>query len=228
MSEALIIFKAINSDSEKEQFLKKTLQNQDSIYLQDKSSRLHVLKPKGIGTPFVLECNSPEEGARLNLDSSTLTANITLRGESYIFDTRPEICADHIKLPIFNLFHLQKRKNFRYVLPEDYSAKFVFNTLNNNPSSLHCRLLDLSTDGCAIEISLENANLKVADRMEGAIFLGDRPPILVQGYIKNIRPKGDAHLVLGVEFNHMPNASEGLIITSLTDLQREIYFRRSA
>ncbi|WP_374030919.1 hypothetical protein [Bdellovibrio bacteriovorus] len=39
--------------------------------------------------------------------------------------------------------------------------------------------------------------------------------------------KNDETLVLGVEFNHMANASEGKIVASLTDLQRDIYFRRT-
>lgn len=228
MSEALIVFKAVNEDFEKEQILQKIVQNKDSIYLQDSEGRPLVLKPKSVEADLHLYCHPLEQLTRVKVGASRLTANVNAGGESYIFDTLPVVETDQIKLPVFNLFHLQKRKNFRYTLPEGYGAEFVFNTLNNTENSLHCRLLDLSTDGCAIEIPLEQADLKLQDKLEGAIFLGQRNPIVVQGFIKNIRAKGDSHLVLGVEFNHLPNSSEGLIVASLADLQREVYFRRAA
>lgn len=226
MSEALTIFKAINEESEKNLILQKILKHQDAIYIQDKSNRKLVLKAKAIGPKRTLECFPLEESGPAQFDTSTYTANITLQGESYIFDTRPEFCTDHIKLPVFNLFHIQKRKNYRYVLPADYSGKFVFSTLSNPSTEIHCRLLDISTDGCAVEIGLENANVNVQDKLEGAIILGHREPLLVQGYIQNIRPVGETLLVLGVEFDHNTKNSEGLIITSITNLQRELYFRK--
>lgn len=228
MSEALIIFKAINSDSDKQLFAKKILTNQDTIYLQTKNHQPVVLKPKDMDDQNNLYCtvlNSPDSSEFV---ASKVTANIVLRGESYMFETRPEISGQDVKLPISNLFHLQKRKNFRYVIPDSYSAQFVFSKMNGETTSVNCRLLDLSTDGCALEIAIDVANVKVSDKIEGAIFLGHRDPILTQGFIKNIRPKGETGLVLGLQFMHLPNASEGLIIASLADLQREVYFLNAA
>ncbi len=228
MSEALIIFKAINSDSDKQRFAKKILTNQDTIYLQTKNHQPVVLKPKDVDNENNLYCTALNSSLSSEIVESKVTANIVLQGESYMFETRPEVSGQDIKLPISNLFHLQKRKNFRYVIPESYSAQFIFSKMNGETTSLNCRLVDLSTDGCALEMAIDVANVKVSDKIEGAVFLGHRDPILIQGYIKNIRPKGDTTLVLGLQFMHLPNASEGLIIASLADLQREVYFLNAA
>lgn len=227
MSEALVVFKAIEKESEKHVLFQKVLGRQETIYLRDKSDETVALKPMSLNSNLKIKCFFLEEASVQRFGSGRLTASVTIEGENYIFDTQLEVGETYINLPIFNLFHLQKRKNYRYILPEDYSAEFVINSLNQNQYSLRCRLLDLSTEGCAIQMEIENANLNIGDQIEGAVFLGTREAILIQGKIMNIRPKGVSHLVLGVEFDHMANSSEDKIVTSLADLQREVYFRRA-
>lgn len=228
MSEALIVFKAIHKDADKQTILQKVLANQETIVLRDKFDRNISLKPVSINSNMQLKCRPPEETSMNTQDGDTFTASFSIGNERYLFETHPVVGENHVTLTVLNLFHLQRRRNYRYVLPEDYSAEFVINYLNQVVCAHTCRLLDLSTEGCAVEISLAEANLKLEDLVQAEIFLGDRDPILVQGVIKNIREKDDLHLILGVEFNHMANASEGKIVHSLTDLQREIYFRRAA
>ncbi|WP_413943128.1 PilZ domain-containing protein [Bdellovibrio sp. HCB-162] len=227
MSEALVIFKAINKESDKQTILQKVLANQETIYLRDKFDRSVALKPLSINSNMQLKCRPPEESMNTQ-EGDTFTATFNVGSERYLFETHPVVGENHVTLTVLNLFHLQRRRNYRYVLPTDYSAELVINYLNQVVCAYTCRLLDLSTEGCAVEISMAEANFKLDDLVQAEVFLGDREPILVQGMIKNIREKDDLHLVLGVEFNHMANASEGKIVASLTDLQREIYFRKKA
>ncbi|KHD87602.1 MAG: hypothetical protein OM95_13510 [Bdellovibrio sp. ArHS] len=228
MSEALIVFKAVNSDSEKQMLLQKVLAKKEVIYLRDKFDRTIALKPVSINSNNQIKCHHPEDTTMNTNEKDTFTASVSVDGEKYLFDTHPVISEHYVTLTVLNLFHLQRRRNYRYVLPENYSAEFVINYLNQTICSQTCRLLDLSTEGCAVEISQGHADLHLEDLVEAEIFLGDREPILVQGVIKNIRIKDETLLVLGVEFNHMANSSEENIVTSLTDLQRELFFRRQA
>ncbi|WII73344.1 PilZ domain-containing protein [Bdellovibrio sp. 22V] len=227
MSEALIVFKAIHNEADKQFLLQKILASKETIYLRDKFDRNISLKPVSINSNQQIKCHPPEETSMNTQENATFTASFSIQGEKYIFETHPIVGDNYVTLTVLNLFHLQRRRNYRYVLPKDYSAQFVINCLNQGICSISCRLLDLSTEGCAVEIPQEDANLKLEDLVEAEIFLGDRDPILVQGLLKNIRAQGMTHLVLGIEFNHMANASEGKIVTSLTDLQREIYFRKA-
>ncbi|KYG68090.1 hypothetical protein AZI87_02165 [Bdellovibrio bacteriovorus] len=228
MSEALIVFKAIGNDSDKQMLLQKALAKKETLYLRDKFDRAIALKPVSINSNNQIKCHHPEDTTMNTNEKDTFTASFSIGGEKYLFETHPVVSEHYVTLTVLNLFHLQRRRNYRYVMPENYSAEFVINYLNQSICSHPCRLIDLSTEGCAVEIMQESANLHLEDLVEAEIFLGDREPIMVQGVIKNIRVKDDTQLVLGVEFNHLANSSEEKIVTSLTDLQREIFFRRKA
>lgn len=227
MSEALVIFKAIGSEQEKQMLLQKFLSSQGKITLKDKFERVITLKVLSINSQFHLKCKPPEETSMNFAESSMFMASFEMNGEKYLFETKPTVAENYISLPVTHLYHMQRRKNFRYILPQDYSAEFVVNYLNQTICAHHCRLLDLSTEGCAVEIHQEETDWKLEDLVQAEIFLGDRDPIIVQGVIKNIRARGVSHLVLGVEFNHLANPSEHKIISYLTDLQRELYFRKA-
>ncbi|WP_374000465.1 PilZ domain-containing protein [Bdellovibrio bacteriovorus] len=227
MSEALVIFKAIHDEAKKHELLQQLLNSQELISLRDKYDRTIVLKPMGTNDKLQIKCHPPETTAMNTQDSATFTAHFSLKGEKYLFETHPVVNEHNITLTVLNLFHLQRRKNYRYVIPADYSAEFVVTYLNQVVCSHTCRLLDLSTEGCAVEIAQTAASLHLEDMVQAEIFLGDREPILVQGLIKNIRIKDDDFLTLGVEFNHLANASEDRIVSSLTDMQRELYLRKA-
>lgn len=228
MSEAIIVFKAIQDKNEQEQLFAKIIQFQETISISGPSDIKIRLRPRLFDGQSGFECAIENAAFKSNIPTKKITANVSIQGENYIFDTTPTIQADFVRLPVFNIFHLQKRKNFRYVIPKNHSAKFSFTLLNNTATALSCRLLDLSTEGCALEIPGANANMRVHDKVDGNIFLGLHKPIPVQGYIKNIRPDGDTALVLGIEFKFSSQNSESHIITALTDLQREVYFRQGA
>lgn len=227
MSEALIIFKAIGSEQEKQMLLQKLLSSQERITLKDKFERVITMRVLSVNSQGHLKCHPPEETAMNFQDNSVFMANFQIGGEKYLFETKPVVHESYISLSVTHLYHLQRRRNFRYTLPQNYSATFVINYLNQTICSHQCRLMDLSTEGCAVEIHQEETELKLEDLVQAEIFLGDREPILVQGVIKNIRGRGVSHLVLGVEFNHLATPSEDKIIASLADLQRELYFRKA-
>ncbi|UOF01285.1 PilZ domain-containing protein [Bdellovibrio reynosensis] len=227
MSEALVIFKSINDSAEQEKLLQRLLQSKECITLKDKYDRLIILKAVTTnGTS--LTCEFSEEAA-MNLPGTELfMGSFQFGGDKYIFETRPVAHGKEVIVSLLNLFHLQKRLNYRYVLPSDYPAAFALSFVNETACQVHCRLLDLSTEGCAVEVTHDALSCNLEDEIKAFVHLGDREPILVQGLIKNIRLKSDNSLVLGVKFNHMAAASEDKIVSSITDLQREVYFRKAA
>lgn len=227
MSEALTIFKAVNDESMIEKLLQKAAQSKESIVLKDKFDRSITLKTVST-QERTLHCEWTEETPMNLQGTEKFLGSFILGSDKYIFETRPVLKDGQVILNFINLFHLQKRRNYRYVIPENYDAAFDINFVNETATQLHCKLLDLSTEGCAIEISQEQMSVNLEDQVEAYVILGHRPPILAQGFVKNIRLKGDFHMVLGIKFNHMARASEEKIISSITDLQRELYFLKSA
>ena len=227
MSEALIIFKAISSAAQKTALFQKVLSTSTQITVKDKYERTVVMKVLSINNQFHLKCISLD-GTELNLtQTENYLASFTIGDERYLFETRPLISDDNITLSVLGLFHLQRRKNFRYTMPSDYSAQFTIDTINAGPCNHMCKLLDLSTEGCAVEIGTPGVSFNLHDQVHADVFLGDRPSIRVSGVIKNIRPHGMMSLVLGVEFNHLGQESEDKIVHSISSLQRELYFRKA-
>lgn len=231
MSKPLVIFKVIHDETQKQMLLQKVLSANETLFLRDKLDNNFPLKPIGVNSNSQLKCQFMDEfitASNLKIQTGdTFTASFALNDEKYIFEARPVVQNNYITLTILNLFHLQRRRNFRYVLPTDYSAKFILNSLNEAACSLNGLLLDLSTEGCAVKIPQEETSLSLEDIVSAKIFLGDRNPISIQGTIKNIRVKDETSFVLGIEFNHVASTSEEKIVNCLTDLQREIYLRKA-
>lgn len=227
MSDDIQVFKAIAAASEKQMILQRVLVEEESIFIKDKFDRSIELKPISLSSNMQMKCHPPEDFALQIAEGEIFTASFTLGSEKFIFETHPVISKNHVTLSLLYLFHLQRRKHFRYLLPQDYSAEFIINYLNQNVCAHNCRLLDLSVEGCGIEFENFQDDFKLDDVIHAEIFLGDRDPIVIQGLVKNIRMKNSAG-ILGVEFNHLASSSESNILVALTDFQREIFVRNSA
>lgn len=229
MGDALTVFKTINNESDKQVILQKLLSSQESLILRDKQDHTMTLKALSLNSNMQLKCRVVDQSETFPIvEGVVLTATFIVSGEKYIFKTKPSEKDGYITLNILYLFHLQKRSNFRYSLPRDYPAKLIIKGLNHAPSSYSCRMLDLSTEGCAVEISLAETNLNLSDVVDGEIFLGDRAPISIQGFIKNIREKDELHLIVGISFNHTAHNTEDKILNTISELRREFFNRRAA
>ncbi|MBO9667690.1 MAG: PilZ domain-containing protein [Bdellovibrio sp.] len=222
----LVVFKNIGSASEKKSLFERLTSEEGEIVLKGKQDQSFIVTAISLGENQI-QCITPE-GVSMKFGlKEVVTANFTVGGEKYLFEAYVMNFEGGANLTVLNLFHLQRRKNFRYTIPTNYAADFCVTTLNSRSTKISCRLLDLSTEGCAILMTPDMASLKQEDRIEAAIFLGERDPILVQGFVKNLRARGD-DLILGVEFNHLANASEHAITSAITEMQREIYLRKTA
>lgn len=228
MAEELTLFKSIHSVSERQRLFTKLLSSQGNLYLKDKFDRSLPLKASEVDSKFYLKCFAPSEsGITLNEDE-TYTAVFWIDQEKYMFETRPKYDGTDLMLPVMALFHLQKRRTFRYSVPDDFGSEFTIKHLNQKNCDVVCRMIDVSTQGCAVELDLEAVDLKLDDILQAELNFGDREPILVQGVIKNIRARDKTTLVLGVEFHHMAHSSEEKIMMAISDLQRELFNRQVA
>lgn len=225
MGEALLIFKSITKLTEVEDVLRKLLSSLQPLHFQGTDALGFTLSPQMLGSNMDLRCTPPENSP---LPEGIFSTSFHINDEKYILETKIEKNEDNVCLRVKNLFHVQRRKNFRYVLPKNYCAIFKFKTLNHLPSIYSCRLLDLSTEGCAIEVEVSDFKVPTAGPLEAEILLGSHAPIKVQGIIKNIREKDELRWVLGIEFNHLAAASEHKIVNAIADLQRDIYLKNAA
>lgn len=223
----IVVFKAINSSEDRKHLFDKIAAHQSEIWLKDKKEHSILLKAMFLNNDGHLHCRTPE-GFTWKEDTPTiLTATFSLGGEKYLFETSVTPHEGAVTLTVINLFHLQRRKNFRYVLPMNYLGTLRVKNVNHKAVNFECKLIDLSTEGCGATWSMDMSSMQMNDLVEAEICLGDRDPIPVHGYIKNMRMKSEIEFILGVEFDHLAKASEDKIISALTDLQRELYLRKA-
>ena len=228
MADEVTLFKSVHSVSERQRLFTKLLDSHGNVYLKDKFDRSLPLKAAAVDGRFHLQCVSPSDSdVHLSAEES-YTAVFWIDQEKYMFETRPYFTGNELFLPVMNLFHLQKRRTFRYSVPGDFGSDFTIKHLNQKNCDVPCRMIDVSTQGCAVEVNLLATDLKLDDILQAELNFGDREPILVQGVIKNIRAKGEDVLVLGVEFHHMAHSSEEKIMLAISDLQRELFTRNAA
>lgn len=226
--DALVIFKAISDSSEQQLLLQRFLSTEAVIHLKDKYDRVLNLKAISINSNLHLKCHLPTDLPMNFYEKSVFSATFYIGYEKYLFETQPATSDNAVILPVMGLFHLQRRRNYRYTMPQNYSAQLAIQSLNQQPCSYTARVLDISTEGCAVEISHEAANLHLNDQVHAEIKLGSHKPVVIHGEIKNIRPQGVSHLILGVEFNHALRPSEFQIIEAITSLQRDVHFKKKA
>ncbi|MEN0060207.1 MAG: PilZ domain-containing protein [Bdellovibrio sp.] len=223
MSEPLIVFRAVHG-RDKQALLKRTLVVECEVQLKDRFKNCFPLIPIALTPEGHLKCQLLETAFLEPLKSGSWTACFVLDNEKYLFEPQLQIHLPFVSLTVPHLFHLQKRKNFRYSLAEEDRGHFVITHHNDHGSAQKCRLLDLSTRGCAIEMPADTAALQVNDRLSGEVLLGHYPPIHIEGLVRNMRQKGLTQMVFGIEF-HLKN-DEHAINEALTELQKSLHFRR--
>lgn len=225
MSDSLVIFKVVSESSEQQFLLQKLLASDSVIHLKLGLEESLHLKAQSLNSNMQLKCHRPE-GSAFDFPKQ-VTATFYVGYEKYLFETQPLVQGDVIVLPVAGLFHLQRRKNFRYTIPSAYFSELSFHKFDGKDCRIQAHIIDLSTEGCAADCAASAFKFVEGQKFEGEIRLGHAKPIPVRGFIKNIRPDGQ-DLVLGIEFHHFKVDSETAIENAITDLQRDLFLRRAA
>ncbi|WP_413560299.1 PilZ domain-containing protein [Bdellovibrio sp. HCB209] len=223
----MVIFKAVNSKEQRNYLFEQLTAIEGEILLkgqEDESEHVNAISMNDGGQ---IQCIITGGGNLKFGFNKIITAYFRVNNEKYMFEATAIPFEGGVNLTVKDLFHLQRRKNFRYTLPTGFQADCLVTIHNQAPSNTTLRLIDLSTEGCAVYSTAEMPTMRLDDRVEAVIFLGDRDPIPVQGFVKNLRVQGD-DMVIGLEFNHIANASEFAITSAIVEMQRTVYKKKAA
>jgi hypothetical protein len=150
---------------------------------------------------------------------------INLAGEKYLCTAPFEVrgTRTYIKTNV-DLFHLQRRDDFRLKLPTSYHAYFNLNKVNQTPIQARLKIIDLSGGGCKIMVQTKTPHLTVNDLVSGSIELPDRPAILIQGQIRH--ETDDQHSqVAGIQFIGLSLPVKNRLVALVMDLYRQLFSR---
>lgn len=175
-----------------------------------------------------LQCSVPF-GLQLPKNEKELLGNFFLGGERYFFKTPVLVNSDVIILRMdADLFHLQRRQNYRIKIPENYQATFLVSSLNKAPTKLSGQIFDLSSGGCRVVLTASTPILEHGDILSGHIVIGKRDPLEIEGVIRHHKLEKGAALtkqIFGVEFRQLSSLIEGKLFAITMDLHREFFSR---
>jgi hypothetical protein len=223
----VVVFKAVNNQEQRKYLFAQLTAIEGEILLKGKEDEAEHVNAVSMNDLGQIQCILTDGGSFKFSFNKVLTCYFRVNNEKYMFEATAIPFEGGVNLTIKDLFHLQRRKNFRYTLPSGFQADCLIATLNQQQSNTTCRLLDVSTEGCAVLLTADMPTLRLDDRVEAVIFIGERDPIPVQGFVKNLRVQGD-DMVIGLEFNHIANASEFAITSAIVEMQRSVYQKKSA
>lgn len=175
-----------------------------------------------------LQCSVPF-GLNSPKNETELLGNFFLGGERYFFKTPVKVDGDVVVLRMDrDLFHLQRRQNYRIKIPENYQATLLISKLNGGTVKLSGQISDLSSGGCRVTLTAADPLLKTDDVLNTHVVIGKRESLEIEGIVRHHKVEKGASTtkqVFGVEFKALSSLLEGKLFAITMDLHREFFSR---
>lgn len=155
--------------------------------------------------------------------------NFFLGGERYFFKTPVRMDKSFVVLRMdVDLFHLQRRQNYRIKIPESYQAQLMIQELAKLAVKIPTQMYDISSGGCRIAMNGDKPLVEMGDPIKGQVIIGKREPIEIDGVVRHVRSeKSGTNIkqIFGVEFKSLSTLTEGKLFSITMDLHREFFSR---
>lgn len=171
------------------------------------------------------------------VESSTTMANLEeylghffLGGEKYYFQAQAQIHQGKVVVPLpKELYHLQRRQNYRVRIPESYNAFYNIILVNDKPQKISGSLADLSSQGCRVVYRLDAPLMKVGDTVTGLLVIGKRAPMEIQGIVRHIRVDEGNKVIqtFGIEFSPLSPIIENKLFAITMEIHKDVFKRPS-
>ncbi|HEY8271558.1 MAG TPA: PilZ domain-containing protein [Pseudobdellovibrionaceae bacterium] len=163
---------------------------------------------------------------------SDILGNFFIGGERYFFKSSVRTDADIVILRMdTELFHLQRRQNYRIKIPENYPAALHLSSYNDTSINLKGQLADLSCGGCRVVVAADLPLFEIGGHIDGKIIIKNRDPLAIEGilrYHKFEKSISNPRQIFGVEFISLTALMEGKLFALTMELHREFFSRLNA
>jgi hypothetical protein len=173
-----------------------------------------------------LYCSLSPNSAKLAVTHEVLIASFMLGGDKYFFQSVAQYEGIEIFfIAEFDLFHLQRRQNYRVKIPESYKAIMNVTDVNDQTIKLTANLYDISSGGCRMVYQNDKVILKMDDVLKTRVTIGSKDPLEITAMVRHIAldPLNKKASVLGLEFKPLSPALESRLFAITMDLHRELF-----
>lgn len=161
-------------------------------------------------------------------DQEEYLGHFFLGGEKYYFQSKAQVVNGKVLIPVpQELYHLQRRQNYRVHIPDGYQAFYNIILVNQKPQKITGQLADLSGQGCRVIYRLDAPLMKAGDQVTGHLLIGKRSPIEVQGIVRHIKVDESNKVIqtFGIEFTPLTPILENKLFAITLEIHKEVFRR---
>ncbi|NUN04150.1 MAG: PilZ domain-containing protein [Bdellovibrio sp.] len=220
------IFKLVSKEEDKIRLWQDLADTKSEILCKGKDDNLCNIKALFFNEKTKsLECRF-NSSVRLVLNEEYL-GYVFIGGEKYYFQAKAQFNQEYVVIPLpKELYHLQRRQNYRVHIPAGYKGSFEIFSLNSVAGKIACELADLSSQGCKLQCAASKASFKIGDEISGQLILGMRAPIEVQGIIRHVQLDAlKKTQTFGVEFTSLSPILENRLFALTMEVHKEVFKR---
>ncbi|QLY24961.1 flagellar brake protein [Bdellovibrio sp. KM01] len=149
-----------------------------------------------------------------------------LGGEKYYFEGTATVYGNRCQLPLpKEIFHLQRRQNYRVRIPAGFQAFFDITQINNSAVKIHAKLGDLSAQGCRLIEKETVATFKMGDILKGKLLIAKNSAIQLTAEVRHVKTEGGNQMV-GVEFQGLTPIQENNLFALTMEIHKEVFKRQ--
>lgn len=151
-----------------------------------------------------------------------------LGGEKYYFQALAHVHDGKVVVSLpKEIYHLQRRQNYRVRIPEQYPAFFHIIMVNNTPQKIAGALADLSSQGCRVVYRMECPLMKIGDAVTGLLVVEKRPPIEMQGFVRHIKLEEGNQITqtFGIEFTPLTPVVQNKLFAITLEIHKQLFRR---
>lgn len=174
----------------------------------------------------VLDCVS--ESATDLKNGEEFLGYFFLGGEKYYFEGIIVAYQNKysVQLPK-ELYHLQRRQNYRVRVPEGHTASFNIINVNGAAIKVAGQLADISSQGCRVIYRMNNPVMKIGDHVLGHLTVGQRSAFELPGIVRHIKIDDSNKFIqtFGIEFTPITSILENKLFAITMELHKEFFKR---
>ncbi|UYL09151.1 PilZ domain-containing protein [Bdellovibrio sp. SKB1291214] len=219
------IFKKLSRDDEKIKLFVDLASAQGEVLCKGKTESLVKLKAVHWHSKSMhLEClfNSTEI---LN-NGEEFLGYFFLGGEKYYFEGTATVYSNRCQFSLpTEMFHLQRRQNYRVRIPQSYQAFFDVTEINGSAANIHCKLGDLSSQGCRLVEKLPGTSFKNNDAVKGKLLINKNSPIELEAEVRHVKTE-EGYQYIGIEFQKLSAIQENNLFALTMEIHKELFKRQ--
>lgn len=219
-----LVYDIITDKNRKKTILEKLVSEKNQLRFWIPPEDPVYLSPKH-GNVDTITCDVEAAKANIFTQKDSFKFNFDLNNDEYMFEAKVRVENNEVILfPKEDLFLVQKRKEYRYNIPDTFATHINIISISNIECNFTGRLQNVTNYGCRSIFTKDSVHVKVGQALVANLSLGTQDPIKLAGLIKGIH-EDQKNTYVSIEFNHLGFDSEDLLNTALILMQRELFIQ---